>query len=146
MKRLRTPLSLLLAGLLTVALAACSGVSGQRVEELKEQKGRVDVTAAEAEAILTDPARRGIVVLDIRTKPEYDQGHIADSYSVEVEAPTFGATLDGFSKAAEYMVYGTNKDDTRGASAADQMIAYGMEKVYLITDGYEAWKGDTAAA
>jgi rhodanese-related sulfurtransferase len=142
MARLRAPLALCLTTLLALGLAACTGVSGQRVEELKDDTGRVDVTAAEAEKLLTDPDQRGIVVLDIRTQPEFADGHIAGSYNVEVDAPSFGETLNGFSKAATYLVYGTDGDDLRAGAAADQMVQFGIGKVYCVTDGFAAWKGD----
>ncbi|MDR1807689.1 MAG: rhodanese-like domain-containing protein [Propionibacteriaceae bacterium] len=145
MKRFRLFPAVIVGLALAFGLTACSDdATGQdKITQLKEEKGRVDVTSAEAEALIVDTDLvNTMVIFDIRTAPEYQAGHIANAYSVEVESPTFGTALTGFSKAAIYMVYGTDKDDTRAASAADQMVAYGIEKVFVLTDGYDGWTGE----
>ncbi|MDR1266484.1 MAG: rhodanese-like domain-containing protein [Propionibacteriaceae bacterium] len=144
MKRLRVVVALALVAALAWALASCSG--GDRMQQLKDATGRVDLTAAEAQQLLAQDDVRGVVIFDVRDQPEFAQGHIVNAYSVEVNSPGFGAALEGFSKKATYLVYGDGPDDGRPGSAADQMVAYGIGKVYVITDGYSHWKGDTATS
>jgi rhodanese-related sulfurtransferase len=140
LKRFRKPIAWALAAVLALGLAGCSSETSQdTLDELTAATGRVDVTAKQAAELLSSP---NIVLFDIRTQPEFEDGHITNAYNVDVNAPTFGQALEGFSKAATYMVYGTDKDDTRAAAAGDQMVAYGIGKVYVITNGYDAWDGD----
>jgi rhodanese-related sulfurtransferase len=141
MKRLRMALGLVLVTVLVYALASCTG--NNRMQELKEATGRVDLTAAEAQKLLAEEDVRGVVIFDIRTQPEFAEGHIANAYNVEYDSPNFGAALAGFSKNATYLVYGYDQEDYRAGSAADQMVQYGIGRVYLMTDGYSNWKGET---
>jgi rhodanese-related sulfurtransferase len=125
----------------TLAVAACGGVSDSRVAELKNSTGRVDVTAEEAAALIADPALAGLVLLDVRTRAEYEAGHIEKALSVPVETSGFALTLQGLSPKATYLVYGTDQADPRAGEAADQMTAAGIGLVFVLVSGLDGWDG-----
>jgi rhodanese-related sulfurtransferase len=147
MRRRTTPLALLLAAILAIGLVGCtsdSQPSESDVEALLTQTGRVDVSQAEAQAIMGKLT--SLVIFDVRTQAEYAEGHVPNAYNLSYDAANFALSLTGLSQAASYLTYGSNGDDFRAGAAADAMVQSGIARVYVLEGGLDDWKGDVTKA
>ncbi|MDR0417562.1 MAG: rhodanese-like domain-containing protein [Propionibacteriaceae bacterium] len=143
MKRRLTALAMALAAVLAVGLAACSGdgePTDRGLEALLEATGHVKVTQNEARVLIED--QTNLVILDVRTAFEYSQGHLPNSYNLNYDPATFGTALEGLSRAASYLVYGSDSEDYRANAAADDMATAGVVRVYNLEGGLREWQGD----
>ena len=92
-----------------------------------------DVTVNEAwDLIQSEP---GLVILDVRTQPEYDEGHIEGAILIPVaELPD---RLDELSKGDEILVY--CRSGNRSATAVGIMEENGFSKIYHMNQGMNGW-------
>lgn len=111
---------------LIAALTACGGDTA--TIEL------VDASAAQ-ELLAAPPS--GLVVLDVRTSEEFDQGHIAEADNIDFYASDFSARLDALDKDAPYIVY--CRSGNRSASTIDIMRDLGFTSVYELDGGIVSW-------
>jgi rhodanese-related sulfurtransferase len=84
----------------------------------------------------------GAVFVDAREASEYEEGHIAGALSVPfddaVRKPTL---LEPFKKAGKPLIlYCSGGDCELSKDLARNMLAEGIRKVLVFTDGYPAWK------
>jgi len=94
------------------------------------------VSVSEASQIVAD-APTGLVVLDVRTPEEYNQGHLAGAINVDFYAEDFSAQLDQLDKAVPYVLY--CKSGNRSGQTAPIMADLGFAEVYEIEGGVDAW-------
>ncbi len=111
---------------LILALTACGGDSA--TIEL------VDAPAAQ-ELLAAPPS--GLVVLDVRTPEEFDQGRIAGAENIDFYASDFSTRLDALDKDAPYFVY--CRSGNRSASTIDIMRDLGFTSVYELDGGIVSW-------
>lgn len=94
------------------------------------------VTATEANDLVQDPPD-DLVILDIRTPEEFEQGRIEDSVMIDFYAPDFESQLDDLDKSIPYFVY--CRSGNRSATAAEMMTDLGFEVIYELDGGIVAW-------
>jgi rhodanese-related sulfurtransferase len=61
----------------------------------------------------------GVVILDVRTKAEFDEGHIANAININVESDTFLDEIAKLDKSKTYAVY--CRSGRRSADAVAKM-------------------------
>ncbi len=92
-----------------------------------------DVTVLEAWNLIQD--KEELVILDVRTQAEYDEGHIEGALLIPVqELPD---RLDELNNSDELIVY--CRTGNRSSSAVDILGEAGFSKVYHISDGITSW-------
>ena len=80
-----------------------------------------------------------VIILDVRTPSEYQEGHIKGAKLINISAPTFESQIDELDKSKKYYVY--CRSGGRSSSAASFMIEKGFEQVYNLQGGIIAWLG-----
>jgi rhodanese-related sulfurtransferase len=89
-----------------VLLTGCSSGS--------ESAMNLDSVASEAKT--QEP---GVVILDVRTKEEFEEGHIANAININVESDTFLSEIAKLDKSKTYAVY--CRSGRRSADAVAKM-------------------------
>ncbi len=92
------------------------------------------ITAEQGKAMLENG---GVILVDVRTKSEYEQGHIKDAIllpneTIESQAPSVLTDLK-----AVIIVY--CRSGNRSATAAKKLVKLGYENVYDM-GGIQAWQ------
>ncbi len=80
--------------------------------------------------------KRGIVILDVRTDKEYEQGHIPGS--VHVQLSEIGDKVKKLKKDKELVVYCQNGNQS--IWAIKRLMGMGYKNLYNLKGGYNAWK------
>ncbi len=92
-----------------------------------------DVTVNEAWDLIQ--SKHGLVILDVRTQSEYDEGHIEGAVLIPVlELPD---RLDELSKNDEILVY--YRTGHRSSTAVGIMEDDGFSKIYHMNQGISVW-------
>lgn len=80
------------------------------------------------------------VVLDIRTEPEFEQGHIEDAILINYYAPDFKVKLDSLDKDKLYFVY--CRSGNRSGKSLKIFKELGFKFVYELRHGIKSWVAD----
>jgi rhodanese-related sulfurtransferase len=80
-----------------------------------------------------------IVILDVRTLDEYQQGHIVHAKLLDVYDSDFRSEVKQLNKNKTYIVYCASGG--RAAKASKIMMQDGIEQVFDLKYGYNHWKG-----
>lgn len=123
MRRIMTTLVGLL--LMTIVASACSS-TGVAVSP---------VSPADAAAVIA--AGSNVVVLDIRTPQEFNEGIIEGAINIDFYESSFAATLDTLDKDAEYVVY--CRSGNRSSQARKTFESLGFTNVTEIEGGIVDW-------
>jgi rhodanese-related sulfurtransferase len=78
------------------------------------------------------------VVLDVRTKKEYDSGHIPGAILLDIYSPDFEKELGKLDKNKTYLVHCASGG--RSTSACEQMEKMNFKHLYNLEGGFRAWK------
>ena len=78
------------------------------------------------------------VLLDVRTKKEYDAGHIPGAVLIDFNAPDFDKKIATLDKDKTYLIHCAVGG--RSAKAAAKMSALNFKSVYNLEGGYRAWE------
>jgi len=78
------------------------------------------------------------VVLDVRTKKEYQEGHIAGSKLIDFNSPDFDKEIAKLDKDKTYLVHCAAGG--RSSRACKKMDAMNFSKVYNLQGGMGAWE------
>ena len=78
------------------------------------------------------------VVLDVRTKKEYDGGHIPGAVLIDFNSPDFEKKVARLDKDKTYLVHCAVGG--RSTKAAAKMSALNFKSVYNLEGGYRAWE------
>lgn len=114
---------------LLVVLGSCaqSGKEGGQGETLLSPK--------EAQTELKETPQ--MVILDVRTPREYNNGHLKDAKLVDFYQDDFKQQIAKLPQGQPYLVY--CHSGGRSAKAAQMMREMGFEKVYDLKGGVAAW-------
>lgn len=101
-----------------------------------ESKGQNagSLTPQEFKASISDQ----VVLLDVRTKEEFDKGAIAGAVNIDYRSPDFAARVDSLDKSKTYLLYCAS--GVRSGKAADVMKRNGFTSIVTLDGGTEAWK------
>ncbi len=117
--------------LLTIALPLLMAVA------CTAQKSPEDVTTTEAKELIQNEE---VVVLDVRTQNEWNNGHIEGATHMDFYGDDFEAKLAELPKDKEYVVY--CHSGNRSGKTVAKMKAAGFDNVHNLTGGITAWSGD----
>ena len=92
-----------------------------------------DVTVQEASNLIDDKA--GLVILDVRTVAEYNDGHIEGAINIPVEE--LATRLSELDKNDEILVY--CRTGNRSTTAVEIMKDAGFTKIYHMYEGISVW-------
>ncbi len=76
-----------------------------------------------------------LVILDLRSQKEYDQGHISNA--VYLSYKDLKANMEELDQNNAYLVYDTDGKDSLKASKL--LAESGYSRVYTLVGGYEKW-------
>lgn len=92
-----------------------------------------NLTVDEAKLLIKEEVN--LVVLDVRTKEEYESGHLPDAILIPVsELQDRVAELDKDKKILVYC-----KTGVRSAEASQILVSHGFSSVYNLVGGIDAW-------
>jgi rhodanese-related sulfurtransferase len=77
-------------------------------------------------------------VLDVRTKAEFDAGHIPGAINIDVNDPQFEKKVTALEKDRPYLV--NCRSGARSARACERMSRMGFEELYNLEGGIVAWQ------
>jgi rhodanese-related sulfurtransferase len=92
-----------------------------------------DLTVQQVQEIIQ--AKTSLVILDVRTQEEYDEGHIEGAVLIPVGE--LAMRLEELSKDDELLVY--CRTGNRSSSAVSLLRDNGFTKIYHMKDGITAW-------
>jgi rhodanese-related sulfurtransferase len=83
---------------------------------------------------------QGALLLDVRSKAEFDSGHVIDARHVPQEE--LAASGEALKKYREKVVVTCCESGTRSSAAARVLKAQGFTKVVNLRGGLAAWRGE----
>jgi rhodanese-related sulfurtransferase len=95
--------------------------------------GYGDITVQEARSLIED--KPYLVILDVRTASEYEDGHIEGAINIPVQE--LSAHLDELSREDELLVY--CRTGNRSKQAVDILQDVGFTKIYHMNAGITGW-------
>ena len=78
------------------------------------------------------------VVLDVRTKKEYDAGHMPGAVLIDFNAPDFAEQVAKLDKSKTYLVHCAAGG--RSAKACDKMSTMKFSSLVNLEGGFRAWE------
>ena len=93
------------------------------------------LTPKEAHRAITE---QGAGVVDVRTKAEFSEGHIANAINVDVEDFNFEERIKDLDPNKEYVVY--CHSGGRSVRACSYLKSKGFKKAANMEGGISAWK------
>jgi rhodanese-related sulfurtransferase len=130
-----TAATFVLAGLLGVAYVTRAADANKPGAENKEAKAFKNVDVAAFEKLRAD---RKNVVLDVRTKKEFEAGHVPGAVNLDWYAPDFAGQVARLDKSKTYLVHCAG--GVRSAKACDKMSQLDFPKLYNLEGGFKAWE------
>ena len=97
-----------------------------------------DVTSKEAYSLIKDD--KEFVILDVRSKEEYDSGHIAGAKLVPVQV--LGSMIDDLDKYKDKKVLVYCESGKRSPIAIDTLVDNDFTNIYHLSRGIASWKYD----
>jgi len=94
-----------------------------------------DVSVEQAWGLIQ--SKPDLVVLDVRTVAEYDEGHISGALNIPVQE--LEERLGELDSSVEYLVY--CRTGNRSSVAVQVLMAGGFDRVYHMNNGITAWVG-----
>ena len=94
-----------------------------------------DVDVVEARKMITE--NKDLVILDVRTPEETNQGTIDKAMIIDFYDEKFEAKLSILDKSKPYLVY--CRSGGRSSTASNKMIELGFKDVTNMEGGYTAW-------
>lgn len=122
--------------LLAIAILLIIGI-GCKSKVSNSQTGSTfkDVDVAEANMMISQ--NKDLIILDVRTPEETDQGTIPNAVLIDYYNPNFDAEIAKLDKTKPYLVY--CRSGGRSVGASNKMIEAGILDVTNMKGGYNAW-------
>ena len=117
---------LVVATISTIFLTGCSSEGGSAV----------DLGVAEFQAKTQEA---DVVILDVRTKSEFNEGHIANSINIDFQSDTFLNEISKLDKSKTYAVY--CRSGNRSGQAVSKMTNEEFISLYNLNGGVIDWAG-----
>ena len=84
--------------------------------------------------------KENVVLVDVRTLEEYNEGHIKDSLHIDIFSPSFIVEIEKLEKNKDYYII--CKSGGRSMTAGEAMENLGFSKVTNLAGGMMAWMGE----
>ena len=88
------------------------------------------------QVFLAKSKQTGVTVIDVRTKAEYDAGHVDNAINMDFYSPDFSAQLNALDKNGTYLIY--CRTGHRSGQALEIMKGLGFTNVNDLSGGYSA--------
>ncbi|MBL9114696.1 MAG: rhodanese-like domain-containing protein [Verrucomicrobiaceae bacterium] len=95
----------------------------------------IHVDANQAATLLED--NKSVIVLDVRTSDEFEEGHIANAKNIDFQEDTFEGLVGKLDKSKPYLVHCAAGG--RSTAALDIFDKLGFTKVHHLDGGIKAW-------
>jgi len=129
----------ILTALLFIVTIACQSKSqsniDQTVDSTPPQTPITDISAAQARDLIKQDEE--LIILDVRTQEEYDEGAIEGAILIDFYSDKFSQQLSDLEREASYVVY--CKKGGRSTKASKQLADLGFKRIYNMVGGYTAW-------
>ena len=79
-----------------------------------------------------------VLILDVRTPAEANEGMIKNAKVLNVENPVFSEIVENFDREKTYLIY--CQSGGRSVKACELLAEKGFTNLYNLEGGYEAWK------
>lgn len=133
--------------MLTLGLVSCGSESEHQTdsppngtrgsEERSPKMGEVQyIDSKEAKNLIQE--QDSLIILDVRTQSEYNNGHLKDALMIDFNAEDFNKHLQALDPGKSYLVYCAVGG--RSSKAAVLMHKMGFKKVYGVSEGYSELK------
>ncbi|HSI90774.1 MAG TPA: rhodanese-like domain-containing protein [Adhaeribacter sp.] len=107
------------------------------VEEVRPANSAIQhLTVPEADNLLDQ--NKNVVVLDVRSREEFNRGHLENAINLDVESPDFEEKLKGLEPDRTYLIYCAA--GSRSAVAADMMLKHGFTHIFNCRQGFDDLK------
>lgn len=82
--------------------------------------------------------KTNVVVLDVRTKEEFDQGHIPGAVNLDVRSPDFMEKVKKLDPSKTYLVHCAS--GRRSVTACEKLGTNQFKGLFNLEGGFNAWK------
>ena len=82
-------------------------------------------------------AEPGVVLLDVRTPMEFEEGHLENAINIDFQSGTFEEEISKLDKETTYAVY--CRSGNRSGQAAEVMAGLGFTNIYDMDGGVIDW-------
>lgn len=120
------------------AVVSCGDGGGEAEGSGAGEEAIRDVTVEEADAMLG--SGEGLVVLDIRTADEYDEGHIPGARNIDFRGEEFRDEVAALDREGKYLVHCAGGGRSGSSLAVFQELGFG--EVYHLADGMNGWEAE----
>ena len=96
-----------------------------------------DVNLAEALTAI-QKSEPGFRIVDVRTRSEYESGHVPGAININIADPNFPVMLQELDKSAPVLVY--CRTGRRSGVAVNIMNGMGFTNILHMKDGWSAWE------
>jgi rhodanese-related sulfurtransferase len=79
-----------------------------------------------------------VVIIDVRTSTEYNEEHLPNALNIDLNTEDMRNQVSKLDKSKKYLLY--CRSGQRSQIASNIFIELGINKVYLLKGGIEAWK------
>jgi rhodanese-related sulfurtransferase len=125
----------LAAALVGSMVANAADVQGPPTMKTPESKAAKNVSIEEFDKLR---ANKTNVVLDVRTKKEFEAGHIPGAININVNGADFDDQVGKLDKSKTYLVHCAS--GVRSARACDKMASMKFRQLYNLQEGFRAWQ------
>jgi rhodanese-related sulfurtransferase len=92
------------------------------------------ITNLGATEFVSQSQATGVVIIDVRTAAEFNEGHITNALNVDVESMTFNSDIEALDKSVTYALY--CRSGNRSSIAAGKMSDAGFTSVLNAQVGF----------
>lgn len=96
----------------------------------------VDVSAKDAAELILN--NNDLIILDIRTPGEFNQGMIPSAVNIDFQSPKFASNVQKLSRDKDYLVH--CRSGGRSTKSLELFKALGFKKIYHLDGGFLDWE------
>ena len=132
----RALLQLLAVAIISSAVSFSSMAADAKVDSKTEAKPAVkNIKVADAAKLLAE--KKEVVVLDVRTPEEFNEGHLKGAVNINIQSPTFKEDVAKLDKSKTYLV--NCAAGGRSTRACNAMGDLGFKDALNLEGGFKAW-------
>ena len=103
-----------------------------------QSNAKIEVNSTEVSAMLKKNSK--LIVLDVRTVDEFNEGHIKGAVNMDVRQSDFQTKVNKLDKNAKYIVH--CRTNHRSTMAVEMMVKSGFKTIYQMMDGFSGWSAN----
>ncbi|MFI5211554.1 MAG: rhodanese-like domain-containing protein [Ignavibacteria bacterium] len=81
---------------------------------------------------------KDIVILDVRSKKEYDEFHLRSSILLDYKETSFPAEIEKLDRSKRYLIF--SRGSTESFNTLELMMELKFSRVHAVTGGIDEWK------